>query len=191
MSPLSVPPASLDGFPAVTVGGKTPFFRIHGLAHDPWWFCGCGHCRFDLAKPRGACYLALEPLASFVEVFRGFGAIAEADVASRGLATLRLEKPRRVADCTDRRARRFGVTAAIHATPDYTLTQAWARAFDAAGFDGIRYHASHDPAVRLVSVALFSAGGVMPQGPAQTGPIPERLLARAEAEFGIATLPSP
>jgi len=65
----------------------------------------------------------------------------------------------RLADCTISAARKFGITGAIHTQPDYTVPQAWAEAFAAAGFGGIRYRVSHDPAQRELGVVLFGAAG--------------------------------
>jgi RES domain len=47
-----------------------------------------------------------------------------------------------------------GLTAEIHSTSDYTLTQGWALALQEAGHDGIRYRARHDPHGELVALQL-------------------------------------
>jgi len=97
----------------------------------------------------------------------------------------------RLADATDGRARRFGVTAALHASEDFEVTQAWAAAFAAAGFDGIRYLVSHDPRARLVGVALFGPRGSPRWAKGRSGPIPATVIREAEERFGVRVLPPP
>jgi hypothetical protein len=141
--------------------------RIHRKVHEPWWFASDGASRFDLVGlgSVGTCYLAETPLASFVEVFRDVSLITIDAVNERVVSRLPLPQGLRVADCTSGLARRFGVTAAIHASEDYELTQAWATKFFAEGFSGIRYQVSHDPSQRLIGVALF--GSVLPNDPSE------------------------
>jgi hypothetical protein len=187
LSPLTKPPSDLFGFPEFSPL-PSPLFRIHQWGRDAWWFTNAGGGRFDINAPKGACYVADDPLGAYVEVFRDVPLIPEAEVLARRLAEL--EAPTlRIADCCSRKARRFGVTAAIHSTENYALTQEWARAFEGAGFDGIRYRVSHDPAQRLIGFALFSTagGGTWPAKP--PGPIPSDLIARARRIFGIQVVP--
>lgn len=158
---------------------------------DPWWFCSDGLCRFDLTGLRGTCYLAEDALGAFVEVFKDFGAVAESDVEARRIAELSVRREMHLADCTAAKARRFGITAEIHSSPDYAKTQRWAAALAAAGFDGVRYLARHDPSVRLVSYALFGPTGVGSASLVVSKPIGLRLLRRAADEFGIDVLPTP
>ncbi|PQP17313.1 hypothetical protein C5613_34670 [Rhodococcus opacus] len=54
----------------------------------------------------------------------------------------------RVADATSNAAIQFGMTSEISTTTDYALTQQWAQALRAAGFDGIRYWARHEKTPR-------------------------------------------
>lgn len=167
-------------------------FRIHRRNTHPWWFSSDGSGRFDLRDDpqRGTCYLAEDPLGSFVEVFQEYQDILPGEVAAR---VLKRTSPRafRLADATDGRARRFGVTAALHASEDYERTQAWAAAFAAAGFDGIRYLVSHDPRARLVGVALFGPKGTPRWAKGRSGPIPAAVIKEAEQRFGLRVLPPP
>lgn len=157
-----------------------------------WWFSNTGVARFDLAPPRGTCYWAERPLGSFVEVFRDHARLLESDVASRSLTTGRIASRLVLADCTQRRARAFGITGAIHSSENYSLTQRWAEHFAAHGFDGIRYYVSHDPAQRLVGIALFGSGGHdVPSWRLATDPIPATILAAAERHFGTRVLSEP
>jgi hypothetical protein len=164
------------------------FVRIHRRAHAPWWHCRDGSGRFDLVGhgELGTCYLAEDELASFVEVFRDFNPIPRHLIEERAISSLILGRDIRLADCTSRQSRRFGVTAAIHSGTDYGLTQKWAAAFAQDQFGGIRYFISHDPSQRLVGIALFGRSN------SESGsmrPIPEEVLLAAEREFGLRTLP--
>lgn len=193
MSPLAAPPADLTGFPFWELALGTPLYRVHRATRSPWWFASraeSGGGRFDLPAPAGTCYLAEDPLGAFVEVFRETALVAQRDVDRRRLSVFTVAAPIRLADCTARGARAFGVTAAIHADPAYDLPGRWAVAFAGAGFDGVRYLVSHDPSARLVGVALFGRAGPA-EWPAATTPIPIDLCDRTATEFGIRVLPTP
>jgi hypothetical protein len=65
-----------------------------------------------------------------------------------------------------------------------------------AGFDGVRYRARHDPALRLTSVALFApAGAPAPTDhtwpPGVSVPVPDELIEDAARTFGYGVLPAP
>jgi hypothetical protein len=96
-----------------------------------------------------------------------------------------------LADCTESSARSFGVTAAIHSSESYERTQEWAAAFADAGFGGVRYLVSHDPAQRLIGVALFGPSGAADQPVAATASIESELIVAARERFGIIVLPTP
>lgn len=96
-----------------------------------------------------------------------------------------------LADCTSRRARAFGITAAIHSSPGYALTQAWATALARAGFDGVRYLVSHDPAQRYVGIALFGPAGTSDWPVAETAPLGAELLGTVRRRFGIGIMRTP
>ena len=190
MSSLQAPPGDLSKFPAYVLQPSVPIFRIHQASHDAWWFCNDGFCRFDLMAPLGTCYAAEDPLGAFVETFRDFGAVSERDVATRKVATLRVGRPLRLADCTTARARGYGLTAEIHSAPEYDRTRQWAAAFAAAGFEGIRYFARYDPSASLRSLGLFGKAGAHPGRPARSAPISVELLVQAANDFGIEVLPT-
>jgi hypothetical protein len=82
----------------------------------------------------------------------------------------------------------IGLTAEIHATTDYGLTQGWASALREAGYAGIRYKARHDPRGQLVSIALFGSDKP-PRSAAKTTTVPVDLIHEASATFAIAVLP--
>jgi hypothetical protein len=169
---------------------RRTIWRIHLRENGPGWFCSDLECRFDLPAPKGTCYLAEDPLGSFVEVFTDVTLVAEGDVEQRRLSNLHVPKTVRLADCTDAASRKFGSTGEIHTTIDYDLTQRWARAFVAAGFDGIRYFVRHDPAQRRVGIALFGAAGEARDWPdPKTEEISDDLLLEVARRFGIRVLP--
>lgn len=191
MSPLRRPPDQLSGFPRYRLRSSRPLYRIHRRDRGPWWFSNDASGRFDLHPPSGTCYLAEDPLGSFVEVFRDAPLVAEADVDKRAVSTLFVPQDAVLADCTASRALAFGVTAVIHSTEQYERTQKWAAAFAAWGFGGVRYLVSHDPGQRLVGVALFGSAGAQAWPVGQTDPIGSDLLAAARERFGIVVLPAP
>lgn len=191
MSPLSDPSAPLAAFPRYQLPPAHRLVRIHRHDRGPWWFSHDKTGRFDLAPPRGTCYLAEEPIGAFVEVFRYSAIVQESDVVKRRISTLHLERTAELADCTTRRAGAFGITAAIHTSEDYARTQRWAKAFADAGFDGVRYRLSHDPAQRLIGIALFGPAGPAAWPVATTVPIDDDLMAAVQRRFGIRVLPTP
>ena len=192
MSPLPPPLDELEGFPTVELDPEQPLFRIHRRERSPWWFSNDGSGRFDLlASDAGTCYLAQRPVGAFSDVFRTETVIPEAEVSARALARLQAPATENLADCASTRARRFGVTAAIHSQPDYALTHAWARALADAGFGGILYRVSHDPSGSELGVALFGAGGEQALPIGNTEAIPDDVLEEARTRYGLLILPTP
>lgn len=192
MAPLVLPPLELGGFPEHVLAPGHPLYRIHRAGRGPWWFGSSGAGRFDLAPPGGTCYLAEHPLGAFIEVFRDTHLVDRRDVERRRLARLSLGRPLRLADCMAGRSRSFGVTGAIHSAADYEVTHAWAAGFARAGFDGVRYLLSQDPAQRLTGYALFGAAGAAtdrerwPTG--TSAPIPGEVVREARDHFGLVVL---
>jgi hypothetical protein len=189
--PLGDPPASLDGFPSLSPVGL--LYRIHRSDHDPLHLSSIGAGRFDLPETRGTLYTAETPVGAFVEVFRG-RLIPSAEIAARSLTTIARTRARlMLADCTNPGARAFGVTAAIHSTPDYDLTQRWAVAFANAGFDGISYLVSHDPSADERGIALFAdvSKPLRGIGSTESTPIPDELVAEVQRRFGLLVVPTP
>jgi len=84
----------------------------------------------------------------------------------------------------------FGITAAMHAEADYTVTHPRTAAFHQAGFQGARYFLSHDPAQRCVGIALFGATGPADYRVYADEPIGPEVVTAAR-EFGILVLPTP
>ncbi|HEX8688664.1 MAG TPA: RES family NAD+ phosphorylase, partial [Solirubrobacterales bacterium] len=136
--------------------------------------------------------LAEEPIGAFVEKFgrllRPGGVIPEPVVDAQRLSRLRPPKAN-VVDLTDPTVLGLiGLTAEIHSTPDYNLTQGWAPALQDAGYDGIRYKARHDPRGQLVSIALFESGKPR-RSAAKTTTVPVDLIHEASTTFAITVLP--
>jgi hypothetical protein len=191
LSPLGLPPDDLSRFPAFGVDRRRSLYRIHRTDAGPWWFSGDGSGRFDLRDGRGSCYLAVTPVGAFIEVFRVATVIPEAEVEARSLSSLVPPARARLADCTVSAARKFGITGAIHTQPDYTVPQIWAEAFAAAGFGGIRYRVSHDPAQRELGAVLFGDAGEPSLPVRRTEPIPASVIEAARQRFGLIVAPTP
>jgi hypothetical protein len=187
---LPAPPDDLPELPSVKLGAEA-LWRIHAADVSPWFFDAGPHGRFNL-DDAGTCYLAEEPIGAFVEKFgrllRPGGVIPEPLVDTQRLSRLRPPKVN-VVDLTDPKILGLaGLTAEIHATTDYGLTQNWARALRDAGYAGIRYKARHDPRAHLVSIALFGSGKP-PRTAPKTTAVPIDLIHEASATFAITVLP--
>jgi RES domain len=192
VSPLALPPDDLSGFPRHVVERGQRLYRVHRRELGPWWFSGDGSDRFDLSAPgRGTCYLAARPVGAFIEVFRVSTVIPEVEVVAKFLAELRAPRRAVVADWTVAEGRGFGVTGAIHSQPNNDRTRAWADAFAAAGFAGVRYRVSHDPSQKELGVALFGQEGAQDLPVAGTGAIPPEVLDEALTRFALRVAPTP
>jgi hypothetical protein len=187
---LPAPPDELPEHPSTRLGAE-PLWRIHAADVAPWFFDTGFDGRFNLAES-GTCYLAEEPIGAFVEKFgrllRPGGVIPEPLVDSQRLSRLRPPKAE-VVDLTDPTVLGLvGLTAEIHSTTDYDLTQGWALALQEAGYAGIRYKARHDPRGQLISIALFGSDKP-PRSAAKTTAIPVDLIHEASSTFAITVLP--
>jgi RES domain len=187
---LPAPPDDLPALPGTKLG-KKPLWRIHAAGVAPWFFDVGPDGRFNLAE-WGTCYLAEEPIGALVEKFgrllRPGGVIPEPLVDAQRLSRLRPPKAR-VVDLTDPTVLGLiGLTAEIHSTSAYNLTQGWALAFQEAGYDGVRYKARRDPRGQLASIALFGSDKP-PRSAAETTTIPVELIHEASATFAITVLP--
>ena len=188
--PLEEPPGSLDGFPAAVIDKTTVLARIHRAETNPIFFSTRGKGRFDIS-PEGTLYLAGSDEGAFLEVFRG-RVVALEEVAIRRLAFIGLRGNARLADLASASSRGFGITAEIHATPDYDLCQRWAEALRAAGFDGVRYSLSHDPSGDSAGIALFGPEDEVAARLAvlDDQAIEDDLIERVRREFGVLVLPT-
>jgi len=181
-------PGELDGFPVWHVLRGTAFHRVTSEGRGPWWFASAGTGRFDLAPPRGTCYLADDPLVALLEALGAASSSPVLDPAlleGRSLWTVALPAQCDAADTTSRQARAFGVTAEIATVTPYALARRWAAAFAASGFGGIRYRARHDPAGGRC-LALFGAAGERTRWRrGRPTPVAGPLLDRLRREVGI------
>jgi hypothetical protein len=186
---LAPPPApdALIRFPVWHVHAGTTFHRVTHGEHGPWWFSSDGSGRFDLVSPRGTCYLADDPVLAMLEVFGELvpRAVSKDWLASRRLWTLALPAQCDAADTTVRAARGFGLTAELATVTPYERPQGWAASFAAAGFDGIRYRARHDPGGGR-ALALFGAAGERTRWRrGRSSPLAGDLLDRLQTEAGV------
>jgi hypothetical protein len=183
-------------FPSRPLKAGTPLFRIHRARRGPTYFGGDGTWRFDPPPSHrgryGVCYLAVEDLASYVEVFGRIRVVPQTEIDRRRLSEMPPVRGLTVADLTNRKVLGdFGVTAAHSTSSDYTESQELSAHFFDAGFDGILYRIRHDPAMQLEAVAIFGESGDHPHrfSPPKTGAISDDLIERGEA-FGIEVVPS-
>lgn len=167
-------PAALARFPTrrPPVGPGRPLYRIFrhrhpvtGRVRRPFFFASApgdgGGGRFDPPAPLGACYLAPQKAAAFLEVFR-MPVVPLEDLRARRLCTTEAPRPVATADLLAARARAFGVTAEVHTTADRRLTQTWAQRLYQAGFRALWGQARHDPTLRQRIVALLDRAGEHP-----------------------------
>jgi hypothetical protein len=186
-------PERLERFPVWHVHAGTTFHRVTHGEHGPWWFASDGDGRFDLTPPRGTCYLADDPVLAVLEVFGDLrpSLVSTEHLAARRLWTLALPSQCDAADTTVRAARGFGVTAELSTITPYELPQRWAAAFAAAGHDGIRFRARHDPGGGR-ALALFGAAGERTRWRrGRSSPITGELVDRLRAEAGVVVAPIP
>jgi len=178
----------------------TRLYRIHRAENGTWFFDTSPDGRFNptATAGRGACYWSTTPLGAFVESYRTPTTIAREDIDARRIATISLLAPLTVADLTQRSALSAGVTAALTSGGDYQPAQTLADTLQGQT-DGILYHASHDLAGQLTSVALFGPAGAPDEQTIASLGLPEpevaeldpQLLADAEEAFGYRIIPMP
>ena len=199
---LAVPPASpaaLASFPRRTLRAGAHLFRMHRRERPPFWFASApprGGGRYDLPTPHGACYLAAQPEAAFLETLarRPVRIVATEHVEKYRMADAPLPRDLEAANLPVSRARAFGLTAEVYTTPNYARTRAWARAFHAAGLKAILAIPRHDVSARLRTVTLLDAAGEHPpfgwRWTVTSTPVPGALLERLAA-WGISVVPIP
>ncbi|WP_370185150.1 RES family NAD+ phosphorylase [Rhodococcus wratislaviensis] len=154
---VSPSPDTLRGrFPVHAVPAGTTTYRTHGAKFAPWWFGTSLGGRFDLPGP---CYTAESELITLLETWCGIAIIPSPEIAHRVISAVAVTRDLYLADATSNAAIGFGMTSEISTTTDYALTQQWAHAFRAAGFDGIRYWARHEMTHVHACYALFAPNG--------------------------------
>jgi hypothetical protein len=141
----------------------------------------------------GTCYLAQRAVGGLLEAFKGMRMVSTEDIDARRECDLVLTRDLLLANCCVAAAGTFGVNAEIHTTEDYDKTQAWAAAFHAAGFHGIRYFLRSDPSLKLTGYALFDTEREPPARRWRAGDshdISPSTLAEA-ARYGLRVAPTP
>lgn len=167
-----------------------PVYRAHRRGNGVWFFSSDGGGRFDLADGRGTCYLA-SSVASAVrerlgEQFANGRAIAPEDARTMVVSSLPLTVER-VADLESPEVANYPITIELTAMDDYAIPQAWASAFDQAGFRGIRYRGRFSY-VTGDSWAIFGKAGPTEALPGDTSPLDGF---EACARAGVPVLPEP
>lgn len=149
---------ALKGFPTTVIEPGTDVWRVHRLAHGPWFFGQSG--RFGLDAPYGSCYIAMDPMSAISEtVVRGLTILHEHSLQDRCIRQLSLPRRFIAADLKDSTAAGFGVTRNFGTEEPYDRTREWAHAFFRMNLDGVNYWPRHNLADGSSSVALFGPAG--------------------------------
>lgn len=183
-------------FPAFRPRTGTVLWRAARRGREPWWFCTCGSCRFDLDAPRGTCYAGTDELSGILENI-GYewasgspltlaflrGRTLHASVAA-GL----VDGP--LANLTSRKAVGFRITNELSDMTPYDVPRAFARLVDAArngsrrAFGGIRFRTRFDTGITTRGVALFGDAGLRTGVSATEQEITDELV-EALVELGL------
>lgn len=159
-------------FPASRPRTGTVLWRAARRGREPWWFCSCGDCRFDLDAPRGTCYAGTDELSGILESigyeWASGSPLTLAFVRGRTLhaavAADVLDKP--LANLASRKAVGFRITNELSDMTPYEIPRAFARLIDAARkgsrrvFGGIRFRTRFDTGNTPRGVALFGDAGL-------------------------------
>lgn len=180
-------------FPARTLRSGSPMHRIHRVGLDAGHYDTTGRHRFAAppGSPRHAvCYVALEPIGAFVEVFGRIGTLSFAEIDARRISEAAAVRDLRLADLSHRSVvGTYGVTAAHSTGTDYGPSQALSSRLREADYDGIVYRVRHDPQMQLEAVAVF-AQQTEPLAWHPPRTIPSGLIDQGR-RFGIRILPDP
>ncbi|ROQ64759.1 RES domain-containing protein [Rathayibacter sp. PhB152] len=154
----------LTAFPAVEPEPEWRW-RAHSTELAAWWFSTSGRGRFDLpdSGADGTCYVA-DDVRTAVRESLGDRVVPDQVITPAAAAAFRVSAVRpppglTCAAVTSQSADQHGVTRELTTMTDYDVTQAWAAALHAAGFDGIRYSSRYTSAAGPNSWALFAPKG--------------------------------
>lgn len=151
-----------SAFPVATVPAATPMYRSHGAGRGAWYYDNGMEGRFNLHGARGTCCTASSVDTAVREKVRG--RVSRTGVVSRDLADsfvvsiVSAPTEHRCAAVNHVDAAKHGIVRELTTMPDYSVPQAWAQAFEDAGFDGVFYGSAFttgDPA----AYALFGDAG--------------------------------
>jgi len=186
------PPAAgtdLRRFPARMIPAG-PWFRQHSASAGAWWFSSASG-RFDLAAPRGTCYLASSGRAAVRERIgpdlAAYGLVPESLLVGRVVSRLRLPGSVRAANADSAAAANFGVTRELPVMVPYVVPQAWAQALDVFGFEALVASLRFTPG-RALGVALFGDAGERGDWPTDPEPAPAAAIA---VRMGIRVVATP
>jgi RES domain len=186
------PPTDLSGFPDHLYPSGTRLWRA--ARQDPWWYCSCGGCRFDLRDPRGTCYLGTDELSGIIESIGPeieSGVVATEYLDARRLFGFKLSSELRAADLVSRRAVGKGVTNELSTMVPYEVPQEWAKKLDESGFSAIRYRTRFDTGATARGLAQFAKAGLARRAPGTGRQIDATLVRRLETECGVTVAPAP
>lgn len=188
---IGAPPADLSGFPRWRLRPSIGLRRAHGVRRSPWWFSHDLSGRFDLCPPDGTCYLATDVATALRERFGHElvqqGVMPFETAAATAVSTLQVPTARWVANVCHDDAADYGLTRELGTCPSYETPQAWAAAFRAGMFSGMRYQTRFTTGPRPNAIAIFDSAGRhdWPQDPAPLNGV------NACAHAGISVLHRP
>lgn len=143
--------------------------RSHRPDLGPCHFNGAPTFRFNLLNGRGTCYVADDVGTAVREKVREQilvqGVLPASMANAFVVSTIRMGRSFSCAAIGSPDALTHRVTRMLATMDDYDIPQQWAAAFDAAGFDGIRYGSSFTNGAET-AWALFDEEGEHPFGEA-------------------------
>ncbi|MGK2879382.1 MAG: RES family NAD+ phosphorylase [Mycobacterium sp.] len=157
------PHEDLSDFPRWRLRPSYSLRRAHRHGVSPWWFSTDLSGRFDLVRPHGTCYLAVDPDTALRERFGHElveqGVITFEAASTTQVSALHVPTGRWPANTCHSDAAQFGMTREVGTCPDYGVPQAWSAAFHRDGYGGVRYQTRFTTGSRPNAVALFDIAG--------------------------------
>ena len=167
------PDPSLDWamFPLSRLRAGTLLWRAARRGRNPWWFCTCGDCRFDLDPPRGTSYAGTDELSGILESI-GYEWASGQPITLAFLRMRTLHSSAELltgplANLASRKAVGFRITNELSDMTPYDTPRALARMLDTARkagqqvFAGIRFRTRFDTGPTTRGVALFGDAGLL------------------------------
>ncbi|MFK3672421.1 RES family NAD+ phosphorylase [Leifsonia aquatica] len=144
--PAPTPGKDLSEFPVATLEKATHVYRAHRPDFGPCFFNGTPAFRFNLLSGRGTSYVADNVETAVREKLRedvlGHSLIPASMAREFVVAAVLMDRSFACANVNHAAAVRHGVSRRLESMDDYDVPQKWAAAFDAAGFEGVRYGSS-------------------------------------------------
>ncbi len=155
-------PSALRTFPTEALPAGHAMLRAHAVNRSAWWFDHGPGGRFNLRGNRGTCCAATSLATAVRERVReNVSQTRVVDLAFANefiVSTIAAPIPYQCAAVSHEDAADFGVVRELVTMHDYAVPQAWAEAFDGAGFDGVHYGSAYTTGVPS-AVALFGPAG--------------------------------